>query len=136
MEENRLLERMWREAQQVEVPPELLPEQMEKRICGRQKTTHHSGSQNGNKNENKSENKNGHKSKNRTLRMPVFHWHGYGSRVAAAAVVLAVSLGTFALAERQTLSVGDHADGVTVPAVMKKSDACSECLRMTMQTVR
>ncbi len=114
MEENQLLERVWREAQQVEVPPELLPEQMEKRICGQQKTTHHSGSQNGNKNENESENKNGHKSKSRTLWMPVFHWHGYGSRVAAAAVVLAVSLGTFALSGRQIQSVGDHTDGVAV----------------------
>ena len=114
MEENRILERMWREAQQVEIPPELLPEQMQKRICEQQKTPHHSGNQNENKNGSKSENKNGDKGTSRTLRMPVFHWHGYGSRVAAAAVVLAVSLGTFALAGRQTLSVGDHADGVTV----------------------
>ena len=113
MEENRLLEAMWREAQQVEIPPELAPEQMKERICGQQKTTHHSGSQNGNKNENESENKNGHKSKSRTLRMPVFHWHGYGSRVAAAAVVLAVSLGTFTLAERQTAATGDSTDRVT-----------------------
>ena len=113
MEENRLLEAMWREAQQVEIPPELAPEQMKERICSQQKTTHHSGSQNGNKNENESENKNGHKSKSRTLRMPVFHWHGYGSRVAAAAVVLAVSLGTFTLAERQTEATGDSTDRVT-----------------------
>ena len=114
MEENRLLEAMWREAQQVEIPPELAPEQMKERICSQQKTTHHSGSQNGNKNENESENKNGHKSKSRTLRMPVFHWHGYGSRVAAAAVVLAVSLGTFTLAERQTAATDDSTDRVTV----------------------
>ena len=114
MEENRLLEAMWREAQQVEIPLELAPEQMKERICSQQKTTHHSGSQNGNKNENESENKNGHKSKSRTLRMPVFHWHGYGSRVAAAAVVLAVSLGTFTLAERQTAATGDSTDRVTV----------------------
>lgn len=113
MEENRLLEAMWREAQQVEIPPELAPEQMKERICGQQKTTHHSGSQNGNKNENESENKNGHKSKSRTLRMPVFHWHGYGSRVAAAAIVLAVSFGTFTLAERQTVATGDSTDRVT-----------------------
>ena len=113
MEENRLLERMWQEAQQVEIPPELAPEQMKERICGQQKTTHHSGSQNGNKNENESENKNEHKSKSRTPRMPVFHWHGYGSRVAAAAVVLAVSLGTFTLAERQTEATGDSTDRVT-----------------------
>ena len=113
MEENRLLERMWQEAQQVEIPPELAPEQMKERICGQQKTTHHSGSQNGNKNENESKNKNGHKSKSRTLRMPVFHWHGYGSRVAAAAVVLAVSFGTFTLAERQTAATGDSTDRVT-----------------------
>ena len=104
---------MWQEAQQVEIPPELAPEQMKERICGQQKTTHHSGSQNGNKNENESENKNGHKSKSRTLRMPVFHWHGYGSRVAAAAVVLAVSFGTFTLAERQTAATGDSTDRVT-----------------------
>lgn len=113
MEENRLLEAMWREARQVEIPPELAPEQMKERICGQQKTTHHSGSQNGNKNENESENKNGHKSKSRTLRMPVFHWHGYGSRVAAAAIVLAVSFGTFTLAERQTAATGDSTDRVT-----------------------
>lgn len=113
MEENRLLEAMWREAQQVEIPPELAPEQMKEHICSQQKTTHHSGSQNGNKNENESENKNGHKSKSRTLRMPVFHWHGYGSRVAAAAIVLAVSFGTFTLAERQTEATGDSTDRVT-----------------------
>lgn len=114
MEENRLLEAMWREAQQVEIPPELAPEQMKERICSQQKTTHHSGSQNGNKNENESENKNGHKSKSRTLRMPVFHWHGYGSRVAAAAIVLAVSFGTFTLAGRQTAATDDSTDRVTV----------------------
>lgn len=114
MEENRLLERMWREAQQVEIPPELAPEQMKERICSQQKTTHHSGSQNGNKNENESENKNGHKSKSRTLRMPVFHWHGYAGRVAAAAVVLAVSFGTFTLAGRQTAATDDSTDRVTV----------------------
>ena len=99
MEENRLLERMWQEAQQVEIPPELAPEQMQERIC----------SQPGTK-ENRRKNKKEDKHKNYAKH--VFHWHGYGGRVAAAAVVLAVSFGTFILAGRQTAATGDSTDRV------------------------
>ena len=101
MEENRLLERMWQEAQQVEIPPELAPEQMKERICKQPQMK-----------EIRRETKNEDKSKNHAKH--VFHWRGYAGRVAAAAVVLAVSFGTFTLAERQTTAVGDGADGVTV----------------------
>ena len=72
MEENRLLEAMWREAQQVEIPPELAPEQMKENIC----------SQPGTK-ENRRKNKKEGKHKNHAKH--VFHWHGYAGRVAAAA---------------------------------------------------
>ena len=101
MEENRLLETMWREAQQVEIPQELAPEQMKEHIC----------SQPGTK-ENRRKNKKEDKHKNHAKH--VFHWHGYAGRVAAAAVVLAVSFGTFTLAERQTAATGDSTDRVTV----------------------
>ena len=101
MEENRLLETMWREAQQVEIPPELAPEQMKEHIC----------SQSGTK-ENRRKNKKEGKHKNHAKH--VFHWHGYAGRVAAAAVVLAVSFGTFTLAGRQTAATDDSTDRVTV----------------------
>lgn len=114
MEENRLLECMWQEAQQVEIPPELAPEQMKERICSqpRMKETRRE-----NKNEDKRKNKGGNKDKNGNKHHSknVFRWHGCADRVAAAAVVLAVSFGTFTLAERQTATVGDDAAGVTVP---------------------
>lgn len=105
MEENRLLEAMWREAQQVEIPPELVPEQMKESICEQPQSEEH---KNKNKNKNEKENRTGNKQR----KPHIFHWHGYGSRVAAAAIVLVVSFGTFTLAERQTAAVGDGAAGV------------------------
>lgn len=81
MEENKLMEKLWSEAQSVEVPPELEPEQIRGRIeaeGGRTSMKH------------KSEQKR-------------FHWHGYGSRVAAAAIVLVASLGAYGVANSQGL---------------------------------
>ena len=112
MEENRLLEAMWREAQQVEIPPELSPEQIEKRLSAQPQ-------------QNKEQTGN---SRNKSRRAGhIFHWHGYGSRVAAAAVVLAVSFGTFTLAERQSLPE-DHAQGsvsTSCAAISQVSDSDS-----------
>ena len=79
MEENKLLEKMWSEAQSVEVPPELEPEQIRARMekeRGRASM------------KDKSEQK-----QKRFLR------HGYGSRVAAAAIVLVASLGVYGVAD-------------------------------------
>ena len=79
MEENKLLEKMWSEAQSVEVPPELEPEQIRARMekeGGRASM------------KDKSEQK-----QKRFLR------HGYGSRVAAAAIVLVASLGVYSVAD-------------------------------------
>lgn len=95
MEENKLLEKLWSEAQSVEVPQELEPEQIRARI--------EAAGDRGMK----------HKSEQKRK----FHWNGYGSRVAAAAVVLVASLGAFGVAGSQTdvPIVGDvsAADGVS-----------------------
>lgn len=91
MEENKLLEKLWSEAQSVDVPPELEPEQI--RACieaeGQVK-----------------ERMKGQEKKSGSRR---FHWSGYGSRVAAAAIVLVASLGAFTVAGSQTVEpiVGD-----------------------------
>lgn len=84
MEENKLLEKLWSEAQSVEVPSELAPEQIRARIeaeGGKASIRH----------------KNEHDRKK-------YHWNGYGSRVAAAAIVLVASLGAFGVAESQTFT--------------------------------
>lgn len=84
MEENKMLEKIWSEAQGVEVPEELSPERMKARIEAEKQTTTA---------KNKSE------QKNRTWR---FHRHG-GSRVAAAAIVLVASLGAYGVANSQSI---------------------------------
>lgn len=83
MEENKLLEKLRSEAQSVEVPPELEPEQIRARI----------------------EAEGGSLSMKDKSRMnkKIFHWHGYGSRVAAAAIVLVASLGAFGVANSQNV---------------------------------
>ena len=81
MEENKLMEKLWSEAQSVDVPPELEPEQIRARI-------EEEGKRNSTKDKNE---KKRHK----------FHWHGYGSRVAAAAIVLVASLGAYGVANSQ-----------------------------------
>ena len=93
MEENKLLEKLWSEAQSVEVPPELEPEQIRARIETEGGKTI-------------MKDKNGQKQKR-------FHWHGYGSRVAAAAIVLVASLGAFGVANSQGM-VPITADDQTV----------------------
>lgn len=80
MEENNLLEKLWREAETVEVPPELEPEQILARLENEKAS--------GNKKTNGADTSKKHR----------FHWHGYGSRVAAAAIVLMVSLGVYGVA--------------------------------------
>lgn len=83
MEENKMLEKLWSEAQSVEVPPELEPEQIRARIeteGGRTSMKY--------------------KSEQKQKR---FHWHGYGNRVAAAAIVLVASLGAYGVANSQGL---------------------------------
>lgn len=82
MEENKMLEKIWSEAQTVEVPKDLSPERMKERI-GAQK-----------------EEPMRHKSE-KQKRGSRFKWHGFGSRVAAAGIVLALSLGAYGVAERQ-----------------------------------
>lgn len=81
MEENQLLEKLWSEAQSVEVPPELAPEQIRARI----------------------EAEGGRGMKHKSEQKRKFHWNGYGSRVAAAVIVLVVSLGAFGVAGSQTV---------------------------------
>lgn len=97
MEENKLLEKLWSEAQSVDVPPELEPEQIRARI------------------EAEGNRASKHKSEQKRIR---FHWSSRGGRVAAAAVVLAASLGAFGVAGTQTavpiagdLSTMDAASG-------------------------
>lgn len=80
MEENNLLEKLCREAETVEVPPELEPEQILARLENEKAS--------GNKKINGADTSKKHR----------FHWHGYGSRVAAAAIVLMVSLGVYGVA--------------------------------------
>ena len=86
MEENKMLEKIWREAQAVEVPQELSPERMKERIEAKEK-----------------EGAMKKKSEARQEGRKGFRWHGYGSRVAAAAVVLILSLGAYGVAGRQAL---------------------------------
>ena len=84
MEENKMLEKLWSEAQSVEVPPELEPEQIRARIeteGGRTSMKY--------------------KSEQKQKR---FHWHGYGNRVAAAAIVLVASLGAFGVVNSQEIT--------------------------------
>ncbi|MDD7177130.1 MAG: beta-propeller domain-containing protein [Lachnospiraceae bacterium] len=83
MEEHQLLEKLQSEAQTVEVPPELEPEQIRVRIETEGGRT--------------SMKKQGGQKQKR------FHWHGYGSRVAAAAIVLVASLGAFGVANSQDI---------------------------------
>lgn len=83
MEENKLLEKLWSEAQSVEVPPELEPEQIRARIEAEGGRTSMKD-----------------KSEQKRKR---FHWHGYGSRVAAAAIVLVASMGAFGVANSQNM---------------------------------
>lgn len=87
MEENKMLEKIWSEAQTVEVPEELLPERVKERIEAETKT---SGIK--------------HKSAKEAGGRKKFHWHGYGRRVAAAAIVLAASLGAYGVAGSQSLA--------------------------------
>ena len=89
MEENKLLEKLWSEAESVEVPPELEPEQMRRRIEAA-------------KQERAGADSNGMHEKQRTGKRG-FSWHGYGSRVAAAAIVLVASLGAFSVANSQEI---------------------------------
>ena len=83
MEENKLLEKMWSEAQSVEVPPELEPEQIRARIEAE-------GGKTFMKDQDRQKQKRS-------------HWHGYGSRVAAAVIVLVASLGAFGVANSQDI---------------------------------
>lgn len=96
MEENKLMEKLWSEAQSVEVPSELEPEQIRARIEAEGGRTSM---------RNKSEQK-----------RKRFHWHGYGSRVAAAAGVLVASLGAFSVANSQGI-VPITADDQTVSEI-------------------
>lgn len=103
MEENKLLEKLWSEAESVEVPPELEPEQMRRRIEAA-------------KQERAGADSNGMREKQRTGKRG-FSWHGYGSRVAAAAIVLVASLGAFSVANSQEIvpvkeaQITEHAAG-------------------------
>lgn len=90
------MEKLWSEAQSVEVPSELEPEQIRARIEAEGGRTSM---------RNKSEQK-----------RKRFHWHGYGSRVAAAAVVLVASLGAFSVANSQGI-VPITADDQTVSEI-------------------
>lgn len=91
MEENQLLEKLWSEAQSVDVPPELAPEQIRARIEAEGQVK---------------ERMKGQEKKSGSRR---FYWSGYGSRVAAAVIVLVASLGAFGVAGSQTVEpiVGD-----------------------------
>lgn len=91
MEENQMLEKIWSEAQRLEVPPELSPERMKERIEAEAKTAAVKNTKN--KSEKRQE-----KKRNK------FRWKGFGGRVAAAAVVLAVSLGVYGVASSQPLA--------------------------------
>ena len=100
MEENKMLEKIWREAQAVEVPQELSPERMKERIEAKEK-----------------EGAMKKKSEARQEGRKGFRWHGYGSWVAAAGVVLTLSLWAYGVAGRQALyepgaeHESDEADG-------------------------
>lgn len=96
MEENKMLEQIWSEAQTIEVPKDLSPERMKERIEMQAK-----------------EEAMKKKSEKRRESRSIFHWHGYGSRVAAAVVVLALSLGAYGVAGRQSYEppAAQEADG-------------------------
>ena len=90
MEENKMLEKLWREAETADIPPELEPEQIRARIEAQQANVCEKDP--GGKHE---------KPRKRASKKRGFHWHGYGTRVAAAAVVLVASLGAYGVADSQ-----------------------------------
>ena len=85
MEENKMLEKLWSEAESVEIPPELEPEQIRARI-EEQKATAGKHTSTG-------------QAKKHASGKKGFYRHGYGSRVAAAAIVLVASLGVYGVAD-------------------------------------
>lgn len=91
MEENQMLEKIWSEAQRLEVPPELSPERMKERIEAEAKTA-------------AAKNTKIKSEKRQEKKWNKFRWQGLGGRVAAAAVVLVVSLGVYGVASSQPLS--------------------------------
>lgn len=90
MEENKLLEKLWSEAESVDVPPELEPEQIRMRIEAVKQESAGKDSED--------------KREKQTAKKRGFSWHGYGSRVAAAAIVLVASLGAFSVANSQGIA--------------------------------
>lgn len=106
MEENRMLEQIWSEAQTIETPKDLSPERIKERIEMQA--------------EEEVMKKKGEK---RWKSRKIFSLHGYGSRVAAAVVVLALSLGAYDVAGRQDCepSAEREADGTDHLAVLEDS---------------
>lgn len=93
MDDKRIYEQLWREAQSVEVPQELSPERMKQKLEGQA-----AGRQSGQKNR-----------KKRSAKW--WKRSGFGSRAAAAAVVLVCSLGAYQLAsDAPAASDGQMAD--------------------------
>ncbi len=85
MEKNKIYEELWREAQSVEVPERLSPEQLRQKLNAAPR--HTATGAHAEKTEQK-----------KKLKTKRFGWRGYGSRVAAAAVVLCCALGAFQIA--------------------------------------
>ena len=80
-----MLEKIWSEAQTVEVPKDLSPERMKERVRAQAR-------EDGMKK----------KSEKQNSGRQGFRWHGFGGRAAAAAVVLALSLGAYGVANSQS----------------------------------
>ena len=133
MEENKLLEKLWREAQSVEVPQELLPEQIRAQIeaqtgaegkaagavidrdgVQKDRTDH--------EHQKKLCSHPGRRDTEASAKKRSFRWHHYGSRVAAAAIVLVASLGAFEVAQNQNFVPVEVVDFVSADAVMEQKD--------------
>ena len=117
MEENKLLEKLWREAQSVEVPPELLPEQIRVRIEAEGKVDGAVIDRDGvckdsadHEHQKKSHRHPGRRDTEASAKKRSFHWHGFGGRAVAAAIVLVASLGAYGVAQDQDfVPVGESA---------------------------
>ena len=87
MKENEILEQLWREAQSVEIPPELSPQQIQARL-EKQKCSE------------KVDSRECEKKTNATGKIRKWRFsHTAGSRVAAAAVVFVASLAAVGIAD-------------------------------------
>lgn len=133
MEENKLLEKLWREAQSVEVPQELLPEQIRARIEAQTGAEGRAAgaviNRNGTEKDSTEHKKQleacrhpGRRDTEASAKKRSFHWHGFGGRAAASAIVLVASLGAFEVAQNQDFVPVEVVDFASADAVMEQKD--------------